>query len=77
MIHVIMSINKFEKLLNTLCFFKVIDSMIQKMHLRAVKSFNLVFRERFNLSQKFRQPSDRSLALFYFLFSNILIIFSY
>ncbi|MBU8678267.1 hypothetical protein WKH37_05545 [Bacillus subtilis] len=51
--------------------------MKQKMHLRAIKSFNLVFRERFNLSQKFRQPSVRSLALFYFLFSNILIIFSY
>ncbi|MGG0943472.1 hypothetical protein ABE143_14645 [Bacillus subtilis] len=50
--------------------------MKQKMHLRAVKSFNLVFRERFNLSQKFKQPV-RSLALFYFLFSNILIIFSY
>ncbi|MCY8201549.1 hypothetical protein MOC25_18125 [Bacillus subtilis] len=51
--------------------------MKQKMHLRAVISFNLVFRERFNLSQQFRQPSVRSLALFYFLFSNILIIFSY
>ncbi|MGQ9006511.1 hypothetical protein [Bacillus subtilis] len=51
--------------------------MKQKMHLRPVIRFNLVFRERFNLSQKFRQSSVRSSALFYFLFGNILIIFSY
>ncbi|MBT2184610.1 hypothetical protein KLH89_17880 [Bacillus subtilis] len=51
--------------------------MKQKMHLRAVIRFNLVFRKHLNLSQKFRQSSVRSLALSYFLFGNILIVFSY